>query len=369
MSIIEVSELTKDYKLKKGKKRALDSISFSIDRGETVGIIGRNGSGKSTLLKLLSGITAPEGGRITVGGSLAALLELGAGFHPEYTGLENIYLNGTLQGKSRKEIREKLPEILEFADIGEFVNQKVRTYSTGMFLRLAFATAVAFEPELLLVDEALAVGDAAFQAKCFQKLRALKKEGVTVLYISHDIDSVRRFCHRVIWLEEGKIRMDGPVAEVTGAYMAEVVGQGETVTKGGFGTHPGAIRSVTAPGVWEYGKPVSVTVEACLPEAAEQGNLSLSVKNPEGLDLLVFSSREQGVTLHGGGPEQVEFRFRNNLCGGKYLLAVGLEIPDTQPIAYYDYREAALEVQGEQTPYFGNFHIPVEVRENEKTEG
>lgn len=366
MSIIEVLGITKDYKLNKGKKSALSGISFSVEKGESVGIIGRNGAGKSTLLKVLAGITAPTEGRVLVKGKLAALLELGAGFHPEYTGIENIYLNGALQGKSRGEIREKLPEILDFADIGDFVHQKVKTYSTGMFLRLAFATASVFAPQVLLVDEALAVGDLAFQAKCFQRLHALKEQGTTVLYISHDIDSVRRFCDRVLWLEDGKLKMDGSVAEVTGCYMAETVGQGETCRKGGFGSHPGSIRQVTAPGLWEYGQKVTVTVEVCLPDFAKQVNLALSVKNREGLDLLVLSSREEGITLSGGRMEQVTFRFRNNLCGGRYLLAVGQEIPESYPIAYYDYQESALEIQAEQTPYFGCFHTPAEVKLNEE---
>lgn len=369
MKIITASALTKEYRLRGGKRTALESVSFSVTKGETVGIIGRNGSGKSTLLKLLAGITAPTGGELRVNGNVSALLELGAGFHPEYTGIENIYLNGMLRGKRKPEIREKLPEILDFARIGEAVSQKVKTYSTGMFLRLAFAAAIAFEPELLLVDEALAVGDIAFQAKCFQKLKDLKSCGTTILYISHDIDTVRGFCDRVIWLDNGRIRMDGGVAEVTGAYMAEMVGQGETLTRNGFGTCPGAIRRVTAPGVWEYGKEVTVTVDFCLPEGKKPGDLSLSVKNREGLDLLVLSSRDGGLVLTGGKEERVSFRFRNLLTGGKYLLSVGLEIPDTCPISYYEYQSSALEIQGDKTPYFGSFHIPVEVKQIEKDQG
>lgn len=369
MTTITASKLTKDYRLKGGKKTALESVSFSVEKGETVGIIGRNGSGKSTLLKLLAGITAPTRGELRVKGNVSALLELGAGFHPEYTGIDNIYLNGMLCGRRKPEIRAKLPEILNFAQIGDAASQKVKTYSTGMFLRLAFASAIAFEPEILLVDEALSVGDIAFQAKCFQKLKELREGGTTILYISHDIDAVRRFCDRVLWLEDGRIKMDGKVAEVTGAYMAEMVGQGETLTRTGFGTCPGAIRRVTAPGVWEYGKEVTVTVDFCLPQGKKPGDLSLSVKNREGLDLLVLSSRDGGIVLTGGKEERVSFRFRNLLTGGKYLLSVGLEIPDTCPIAYYEYQSSALEIQGAETPYFGSFHIPAEVKRIEKDQG
>ncbi len=369
MPVIKLEHITKTYRQNKTTKTALGDVSFSVTKGETVGIIGRNGSGKSTLLKLLAGITTPTGGTLHTEGQVSALLELGAGFHPEYTGMENIYLNGMLQGKTKARIREKLSEILDFAQIGTAVSQKVRTYSSGMFYRLAFATAIAFRPEILLVDEALAVGDIAFQAKCFQKLNQLKSQGVTILYISHDIDSVRRFCDRAIWLEVGRLRMDGEVAEVTGAYMAETVGQGETLTQSGFGTCPGAIRRVTAPGIWRYGQDVTVSVEYCLPKGVTAGDLSLSVKSKEGLDLLVFSAKEMGISLTTGKEEQVDIRFRNLLCGGKYLISVGLEIPNTHPIAYYEYQDAALEIQGEETPYFGNFHIPAEVKKIEKDQG
>ncbi len=366
MSVVQVLEVTKEYRLKRGKKTALNRVSFQIEKGEAVGLIGRNGSGKSSLLKILAGITVADSGTVSVQGRVAALLELGAGFHPEYTGIENIYLNGTLQGKTRAETRAKLPEILDFAQIGEFVHQKVKFYSTGMFLRLAFAAAVAFEPEILLVDEALAVGDLSFQARCFQKLKECKERGATILYVSHDIDSVRRFCSRAIWLEEGMVRANGDVAEVTAAYMAEMVGQGNHADGGRFGTHPGAIRKITAPAFWEYGQEISILAEVCLPEGAERCNLSVSVKTREGLDLLVLSSRERDEFLTGGGIERVEFRFQNPLCGGRYLLSAGLEIPGSHPISYYDYQEAVLEIQTEDTPYFGSFHIPVEVKRNVK---
>lgn len=368
MKIIQVSDLTKEYKQNHGKKTALQNITFSVEKGETVGIIGRNGSGKSTLFKILAGITAPTCGELEIVGQVSALLELTAGFHPEYTGLDNIYLNGMLRGKSKQEVRQKLPEILAFAEIGDAISQKIKTYSTGMFLRLAFAAAIAFAPEILLVDEALAVGDIAFQAKCYQKLRELKEKGTTILYISHDVDAVRRFCDRVIWLDKGVLRMDGGVAEVTGAYMAELVGQGETTTATGFGTCSGAIRQVTAPEFWAYGKEVTVTVDLCLPNGEKPGDLSLSVKNGAGLDLLVFSAEKSGVPLT-GGEEQVAFRFRNILTGGTYLLSVGLEIPNTHPIAYYEYQNAALEIQAEETPHYGSFHIPAEVKRIEKDQG
>lgn len=182
---------------------ALDNISFKVKKGETVGIIGTNGSGKSTLLKMITGVLTPTSGNITVNGKVSALLELGAGFNPEYTGIENIYLNGTMMGYSREEMDKKVKPILEFADIGEFINQPVKTYSSGMFARLAFAVAINVEPDILIVDEALSVGDVFFQNKCFKKFDRLKNEGTTILFVSHDIGSIKQMCSKVLWIEQG----------------------------------------------------------------------------------------------------------------------------------------------------------------------
>ncbi len=360
--MIEVCDVTKTYALKTGAKCALAGISFSAKAGEAVGIIGENGSGKSTLLKIMSGVTAPTTGTVKTCGRVSALLELGAGFHPEYTGIENIYLNGTLQGQSRRETRENLPEILDFAGIGDFVYEPVKTYSDGMFLRLAFATAVQSKPDILVVDEALAVGDVLFQAKCFRKIRELKAAGVTILFVTHDVDVVRRFCDRALWLDGGNLRMDGPVDEVTGAYIAATLGQTATRQGKRFGDRVGLIRSVFGDSIWEYGKEISVMVEVEIPtDAGEECNLSLAVKNREGLDLLVFSAREAGKTL-GSGLQQVTFRFPNFLCAGKYILAAGLEKPGQTPITYEDYWEGAMAVESvAEKPYFGSFHIPAEV--------
>ncbi|HHV10256.1 MAG TPA: ABC transporter ATP-binding protein [Clostridiales bacterium] len=183
---------------------ALNDISFYVKRGETVGIIGTNGSGKSTLLKIITGVLVPSQGNVHVHGRVSALLELGAGFNQEYTGLENIYLNGRMMGYSRKEMEKKVDAIVEFAEIGEFINQPVKTYSSGMFARLAFAVAINVEPDILIVDEALSVGDLFFQNKCFKKFEELKSRNVTILFVSHDIASVRQMCSRVLWIEKGK---------------------------------------------------------------------------------------------------------------------------------------------------------------------
>ncbi len=204
---------------------ALDHIDFQVGKGETVGIIGTNGSGKSTILKIITGVLNPTGGEVIVDGRISALLELGAGFHMEYTGLENVYLNGTMIGFSREEIDEKLQDILDFADIGDFIHQPVKTYSSGMFVRLAFAVAINIEPEILIVDEALSVGDVFFQAKCFRKFEDFKKEGKTILFVSHDLGSISKYCDRVVLLNKGHKLAEGAPKEMVDLYKKVLVGQ------------------------------------------------------------------------------------------------------------------------------------------------
>lgn len=198
---------------------ALNNINFEIKKGETVGIIGTNGSGKSTLLKIITGVLTSSSGNISVNGKISALLELGAGFNPEYSGLENIYLNGTMMGYTREEMNKKVDSILEFADIGEFINQPVKTYSSGMFARLAFAVAINVEPDILIVDEALSVGDVFFQNKCFRKFEELKKKNTTILFVSHDIGSVKQMCSKVLWIDKGSQVMFDEKMKVCSAYF------------------------------------------------------------------------------------------------------------------------------------------------------
>ena len=201
---------------------ALRDVSLSIKPGEVVGIVGRNGAGKSTLLKLLSRITEPTEGRIRINGRIASLLEVGTGFHQELTGRENIFLNGAILGMSRAEIVQKFDEIVAFSEVEEFLDTPVKRYSSGMYVRLAFAVAAHLEPEILIVDEVLAVGDAAFQAKCLGKMSEVAQGGRTILFVSHNMDAVRRLCHRAILFEEGKIRVDGEVDSVLEQYFARI---------------------------------------------------------------------------------------------------------------------------------------------------
>lgn len=198
--------------------QALENVNLSVRHGEVVGLVGRNGAGKSTLLQLLCGTLPPTSGELRVHGRVAALLELGAGFNPEFTGIENVFMNGAILGLTRQEITDRLAAILEFADIGDFVHQPVKTYSSGMFVRLAFAVATSVEPDILVIDEALSVGDGAFARKSFDRIMGLKNAGKTILFCSHSMYQVEALCSRAIWLESGRVRMDGPAADVTSAY-------------------------------------------------------------------------------------------------------------------------------------------------------
>ena len=197
---------------------ALNGISFEIKRGETIGIVGKNGSGKSTLLKILTGVLTQTSGSLTVKGKISALLELGAGFNMEFTGVENIYLNATILNIPKEEIDKKLDSIISFADIGDFIYQPVKTYSSGMFVRLAFSVAIHVDPDILIVDEALAVGDTRFQMKCMDKFIEFMNADKTIIFVSHDINMIKRFCKRAVWINEGEMVMDGGTDPVTDKY-------------------------------------------------------------------------------------------------------------------------------------------------------
>ncbi|MGL5042241.1 MAG: polysaccharide ABC transporter ATP-binding protein [Culicoidibacterales bacterium] len=235
-TVIKIIKVTKEYKIftspkhrlgysvTKNKKfapkifSAVKDVNLSIKKGEILGIIGKNGAGKSTLLKMITGVTFPTRGEINVSGRIASLLELGAGFNPELTGIENIYFQGALLGIEKVEMGKKIPEIIDFASIGDFIDQPVKNYSSGMFARLAFATAINIEPEILIVDEVLSVGDVAFQFKCIEKMKEFSQRGVTIIFVTHAMMSLYRFCNRAIWIDKGKVVLDGTVEEVVPVY-------------------------------------------------------------------------------------------------------------------------------------------------------
>ena len=204
---------------------ALNSLSFHVEKGQTVGIIGTNGSGKSTILKIITGVLTPTTGEVNVDGKISALLELGAGFNMDYTGIENIYMNGTMMGFTKKEMDDKLQDILDFADIGDFVYQPVKTYSSGMFVRLAFALAINVEPEILIVDEALSVGDVFFQAKCYRRMEEIRQNGTTILMVTHDMGSIIKYCDKVVLLNKGEFIAEGEPGRMVDLYKKILANQ------------------------------------------------------------------------------------------------------------------------------------------------
>ncbi len=237
MHAIEIQELTKIFRIyadqgrslkektlsakrrKYEERTVLDGISLTVEQGEAIGLVGKNGCGKSTLLKLMSRILYPEGGSVKLNGRVSSLIELGAGFHPDMTGRENIFTNASIFGLTHKEIEERLDEIIEFSEMQEFIDNPVRTYSSGMYMRLAFSVAIHVGADILLIDEILAVGDAAFQAKCFERLMEIKASGTTIVIVSHSMAQLERICDRTVWIDSGKIRMEGAPNEVHPAYL------------------------------------------------------------------------------------------------------------------------------------------------------
>ena len=237
MEILKVENLTKEFKLfydkpktlkerlvfwnkkKEDSRKVLNNINLNIKKGETVALIGTNGSGKSTLLKLMTKIIYPSKGKLITNGKLTSLLELGAGFHPDFTGRENIYFNASIFGLTKEEIEKRVDEIIEFSELGDFIDSPVRTYSSGMYMRLAFSVAINVDADILLIDEILAVGDQHFQDKCFAKLKELKESDKTIVIVTHSLDQVKKLCTRAIWIYEGNVRMDGTPAEVIDEYL------------------------------------------------------------------------------------------------------------------------------------------------------
>lgn len=335
---------------------ALDDVSFEVYRGETVGIIGTNGSGKSTILKIITGVLSPSAGALDINGRISALLELGAGFNMEFTGIENIYLNGTMLGFSEKEIDGKLESILEFADIGDFVYQKVKTYSSGMFVRLAFAVAINIDPEILIVDEALSVGDVFFQNKCYRKFEDFKKQGKTILFVSHDLGSISKYCDRVILLEKGRKIGEGDPKVIIDMYKKVLVGQlDQTVnTNKSAGLSEGAkwkdLMQLN-PNVDTYGSGLAefedycaydnngtitntivkgdeftVKVKVRFFETIQDPIFALSFKNMQGTEITGTNTMFEKITTgvcEAGSAYIVTFTQNMSLQGGEYLISLG----------------------------------------------
>lgn len=335
---------------------ALNGVNMDIRRGETVGIIGTNGSGKSTILKIITGVLHPTSGEVIVDGRISALLELGAGFNPEYSGVENVYLNGTMMGFSEKEIDERLPSILEFADIGDYVYQPVKTYSSGMFVRLAFAVAINIDPEILIVDEALSVGDVFFQAKCYHKFEEFKEMGKTIVFVSHDLNSIAKYCDRVFLLNKGTLLGVGSPKEMIDAYKQVLVGQYKAA--GSKGTTEQALEEAfseaegTNPYALEYGDgrarieeyylvdehgtrtntllkgaEFTLCMKVRFTEALAAPIFAFTIKNVQGTEITGTNTMLEKAFLEGvraGQVKEVCFTQKADLQGGEYLLSLGV---------------------------------------------
>lgn len=351
----EALGLTKEKKYH--EHYALNHVNFDVKKGETVGIIGTNGSGKSTILKIITGVLNPTGGNLTVNGRISALLELGAGFNMEYTGIENIYLNGTMMGFSKEEIDSRLDSILQFADIGDFVHQPVKTYSSGMFVRLAFAVAINIDPEILIVDEALSVGDVFFQVKCYHKFEEFKKMGKTILFVSHDLGSISKYCDRVILLNKGEKIAEGEPKEIVDMYKQVLVQQEEVRdvpdSKRVEEYKAGAWKEKMEinPDYIDYGEKAAEIIDFAIVDDRgeitsniqkdsdfvikfkvqfhrdiEEPIFAFTIKDLQGTEVTGTNTMYENIstgTVKAGEVRTVEFKQRMNLQGRNYLLALG----------------------------------------------
>jgi lipopolysaccharide transport system ATP-binding protein len=399
---------------------ALQDVSFDIKRGEMVGVIGRNGSGKSTLLQIICGTSIQSDGSVYTNGRIAALLELGAGFNTEFTGRENCFLNAAILGIPRNVMRDKMEQVLSFSELGEFIDRPVKTYSSGMYARLAFSIAIHVDPEILVVDETLSVGDARFVAKCMRRIKDIKEQGTTILFVSHDVSSVRTLCERAIWLDRGLMVEQGDVFPITGRYMeflfkdeqapeeklrqeidnhnnknnsklnsveihANTLSVDENIIKldnnkdmenldsrpvTHWGSHKGLILSACVRDMHSNRKDVyilddeiEVNIELLVPKEISRRYLSIafSIKDLKGTDLIVSTTHDLKSTRL---PEierfSVSFRLINLLVTGKYLLVAAVENRQYSQIHYYEYLEGAHYFSSlSDSNIFGVFQPPI----------
>ena len=308
---------------------ALQDISFSVKKGEAVGIIGTNGSGKSTMLKIITGVLTPTSGSVETKGTVCALLELGAGFNQDYTGIENIYMNGTMMGISKEEMDKKLPDILDFADIGDFVYQPVKSYSSGMFVRLAFALYISIDPEILIVDEALSVGDVFFQAKCYHRMDELKKKGTTILMVTHDLGSVMKYCDRVILFNKGEKVGEGLPGEMVDQYKKILAGKNPAAEK--FVDEQDFLGDGTTAGTIGQEKAGQAKEEAVEPESSKDAETDLSHLMKDEMSI------NPSAQLYGNGKaEIVDFGIFDNEGKLSNILIKGENFTIRERIRFYD---------------------------------
>ncbi|MEW5868251.1 MAG: ABC transporter ATP-binding protein [Chloroflexota bacterium] len=381
---------------------ALRQVSFDVHNGEVLGIIGRNGSGKSTLLQLIAGTLQPTEGSVHTNGRLTALLELGAGFNPEFTGRENIFLNGSTLGIREKEMQQKLDAIIDFAQIGEFIDQPVKLYSSGMYVRLAFAIATSLDPEVLIIDEALAVGDVYFQQKCYQRMQEFKDAGKAIVFVTHDAGAVKSLCDRAIWLEAGQIKDSGKPESVVTRYLSFLFGyeeqallpdqpkaheSGEALAPASFSIPESVIPNINRRygdgraelcGIGIYGanniriasagqgQTIQIRISARYKERVESPVFGYILRNRHGLDIASTNTNMEGCDLppaEAGAIQTVRFRVQLPiLAPGAYSLTIGISDGNYLEYVMCDCIEAmmALEILSEQV-VFAQMRLPTEV--------
>lgn len=367
---VRIEHVWKQYRLgstsRAGSFWALRDVTLDVPRGSSLGIVGRNGAGKSTLLKLLAGITAPTRGRITIHGRLAALIEVGSGFHPELTGRENVLLSGAILGMRQKEIAAKLSSIIEFAGVETFIDTPVKWYSSGMYVRLGFSIAAHLEPDVLLVDEVLAVGDAEFQAKCLRRIHELRSRGVTILFISHDLTTVQQLCETAVLLEHGEVAAIGDPNDVVAVYhnrLTAAAAQPETSPaverERPLTVTNLAVRDPVRPGAitGRTGNPLTVSIRCAVSQRLPPVVCELSYFSPDGRTLIARTETGAPVEMHPPGGI-VEFTCAElPLRPGAYCLTAVVRDAETRTaIAWWD-GSTTLHVEP-GTPIEGQFHVP-----------
>ncbi len=342
---------------------ALDGVSFNVEKGRTFGLIGENGSGKSTMLKIVAGIAKPSSGRVATVGKVSALIELGAGFHPEITGRENVFINGIMLGLTKKEINEKFDEIVRFAELEDFIDAPVKTYSSGMYMRLGFSVAINVNPEILLIDEVLAVGDASFIPKCLDRIDDFRRRKKTILFVSHDLATVEKICDRVVWLKNGRVAAAGEPKRIVDAYLQDVTvkqekafekkiegaatseGSGDERRENRWGGREIEIRKVTLRNLQGQPKHVFspdeglvIEMDVAAPSPASDFVFGVGIFNSQGISCYGTNTHLEDLEpVRIGGEGRVEFRIgKLNLINGTYYLDVAVHKRDGYP---YDYHQ------------------------------
>lgn len=350
------------------RHKALDGISFSVASGETLGILGRNGAGKSTLLKILNGVLLPDSGAIQIGGRVTGLLELGTGFDPNLSGAQNIVSNGLLLGMSRQQIEERREAIISFSELGQFIDEPIRTYSSGMAMRLAFSIAIHADPEIFLIDEALSVGDGHFQQKCMRRIKEFRAKGGSIIFVSHDLNAVKMICDRAIVLSEGRVVADAPPEDAVNLYNQLLAGDDDEyadrlASTEGYGTGDAIFEGISLTGegsgtsILASGDTANLDLNVLAVRDIEDLAIGLMIRDRFGQDLFGTNSHYLGVPIRMRAGERKRFRyyFPMRLAPGKYTLTLALHQGADHTVSCYHWRDNAVsfEVAGIRGTFFG----------------